>query len=111
MSALRQRSPFLASESLNVLSASSVYVPRWVELKGSDGKRFGSAIAFTIDTTHPQYGGHLDQDTVVDRLATASGGLGSASDHLVRTCEGLCANGIPLRAGVPCRLGAMHSGR
>ncbi len=27
------------------------------------------------------------------RLATASGGLGSSSDYLFRTCEGLRANG------------------
>ncbi|SAK81595.1 ChaC-like protein [Caballeronia ptereochthonis] len=70
------------------------YMPRWVDLKGIDGEFLGSAITFTIDTTVPQYAGDLDQDAVVHRLATASGGLGSSRDYLFRTCEGLRANGL-----------------
>jgi cation transport protein ChaC len=70
------------------------YVPRWVDLVDESGQRFGSAIAFTIDSTSSQYAGDLDEETAVQRLSTASGGLGSCSDYLLRTCEGLRANGI-----------------
>ncbi|WGY70646.1 gamma-glutamylcyclotransferase [Burkholderia cepacia] len=70
------------------------YVPRWVELKDMDGNPLGFAITFTIDTSAPQYAGNLDQMIVVHRLATASGGLGSSSDYLFRTCEGLRSNGL-----------------
>ncbi|WP_157687177.1 gamma-glutamylcyclotransferase [Burkholderia lata] len=70
------------------------YVPRWVDLKGISGEAIGSAIAFTIDTTVPQYAGHLEHDVVVRKLATASGTLGSARDYLFRTCEGLRASGL-----------------
>lgn len=70
------------------------YAPRWVELKNADGESFGNAIAFTIEANHPQYARDLDQTTVVHRLATASGGLGSCADYLFRTYEGLQANGI-----------------
>lgn len=74
--------------------ACGAYVPRWVEVKGSDGKAFGWAVAFTIDASHAHYAGDLDEGTVVRRLATASGGLGSAADYLFQTCESLHANGI-----------------
>lgn len=70
------------------------YVPRWVDLHDEDGRRFGAAIAFTIDETNPQYAGDLDTHTAVQRLANATGGLGSCSDYLFRTCDGLRANGI-----------------
>lgn len=70
------------------------YVPRWVEVKDSCGVAFGWAIAFTIDADHPQYAGKLEEATIVSRLATASGGLGSSADYLFRTCESLHANGI-----------------
>lgn len=70
------------------------YVPRWVEVKSPDGKSFGWAIAFTIDADDSQYAGDLDEDTVVHRLATASGGLGSSADYLFKTYDGLRAHGI-----------------
>ena len=72
----------------------SAYVPRWIELKSLNGEPFGWAIAFTIDADHPQYAGDLDEDIVVRRLATASGGLGSSADYLFSTDESLRANGI-----------------
>jgi cation transport protein ChaC len=74
--------------------ACGAYAPRWVELKDNDGAAFGWAIAFTIDAHHPHYAGDLDEATAVRRLATASGGLGSAADYLFRTCDSLHANGI-----------------
>jgi len=70
------------------------YVPHWIELKSIDGENLGWAITFIIDADAPQYAGDLDEDTVVHRLATASGGLGSSADYLFRTCDSLHANGI-----------------
>lgn len=70
------------------------YMPRWVEVKSLEGDLFGWAIAFTIDTDDPRYAGDLDEDTVVRRLATASGGLGSSADYLFRTHDSLYANDI-----------------
>lgn len=72
----------------------SGYAPQWVEVKSLTGDSFGWAIAFTIDAGNPQYAGDLDEDTVVHRLATASGGLGSAADYLFRTRDSLHTNGI-----------------
>ncbi len=71
------------------------YVPRWLNVLDAQGVRFGSAIAFTIDESRPQYAGNLAQEEVVKRLATASGTLGSAADYLFRTRDGLRTRGIP----------------
>ncbi len=71
------------------------YVPRWVDLLDEAGARFGCAIAFTVNTAIEQYAGDLTQQAVIDRLATASGELGTAADYLFRTCAGLHAVGIP----------------
>lgn len=70
------------------------YVPRWVEVKSLGGESFGWAIAFTIDADDLRYAGDLDENAVVHRLATASGGLGSSADYLFRTRDSLRANGI-----------------
>jgi glutathione-specific gamma-glutamylcyclotransferase len=74
---------------------SGAYVPRWLEVTGGDGARVGQAIAFTIDPATQQYAGKLAQEIVVQRLATASGELGSAADYLFQTCESLRDAGIP----------------
>lgn len=71
------------------------YVPRWVEALDPDGRPFGSAIAFTIDSAGAQYAGGLAREVVVERLATASGALGSAAEYLFQTRDGLRAHGIP----------------
>lgn len=73
---------------------SGSYVPRWVEVHDEDGRHFGSALAFTIDRSCEQYAGHLSEQEVVQRLATATGALGSAADYLFRTCAGLRACGL-----------------
>ena len=70
------------------------YVPEWVELNTPEGEPFGCAIAFVINANSSKYAGDLDEDTVVHRLATTSGGLGSAADYLFRTHDGLRASGI-----------------
>jgi len=73
------------------------YMPRWVDLLDRDGRRFGSAIAFTINPASDVYVGTLDTATIVERLATAVGSLGSSADYLYRTCEALREHGIPDR--------------
>jgi cation transport protein ChaC len=70
------------------------YVPRWIDVLDEQGVRFGSAIAFTIDTSAKQYAGHLTQEDVVQRLATAKGALGTAAEYLYRTVDGLQSHGI-----------------
>jgi glutathione-specific gamma-glutamylcyclotransferase len=70
------------------------YVPRWVQIADANGDPIGAAIAFTTDSTHPQYAGSLEDACIACRLATAAGSLGSAADYLRRTCEGLQAAGI-----------------
>ena len=71
------------------------YIPRWLDLEDDTGARFGSAIAFTVNTAMEQYAGDLSQQAVIDRLATAAGELGTSADYLFRTCAGLRAEGIP----------------
>jgi cation transport protein ChaC len=73
---------------------SGSYIPRWLDIHDAQGRRFGSAIAFTMDSACAQYAGHLCEDDVVQRLATAQGALGSAADYLFRTCESLRGCGI-----------------
>ena len=73
---------------------SGSYVPRWVPVLDAQGEAFGSALAFTMNTTCEQYAGHLNQEQVIERLATATGVLGSSADYLFRTCEGLLACGV-----------------
>ena len=90
------------------------YIPRWVDVHDEHGTRFGSAIAFTMDTCCEQYAGHLSEQEVIDRLATATGMLGSAADYLFRTCAGLRACGMVdaalerLAADVLARQGQRH---
>jgi cation transport protein ChaC len=71
------------------------YVPRWLDVLDPLGVRFGSAITFTINPTCEQYAGNLARDVIVQRLATATGPLGSAADYLFRTRDGLREQGIP----------------
>jgi glutathione-specific gamma-glutamylcyclotransferase len=71
------------------------YVPRWIDLLDEQGVRFGTAITFTINHDAEQYAGNLDKEAIIQRLATASGELGSAADYLYHTCAGLRAEGIP----------------
>ncbi len=73
----------------------SSYVPRWLDVLDCEGARFGGAIAFTIDTGCAQYAGDLPQAAVVQRLATASGTLGSAADYLFHTRDALRTLGLP----------------
>ncbi|HVJ56038.1 MAG TPA: gamma-glutamylcyclotransferase [Aliidongia sp.] len=73
----------------------AAYLPCWVDVLDREGRRFGSALAFTIDQAGRHYAGDLDPDTLVHRLATAAGSLGSSADYLFRTRDELRAYGIP----------------
>jgi len=69
------------------------YIPHWVPLRGRAGDIFGCGIAFTINRAGPQYA-DLPEAEVVRRLATAKGALGSASEYLFQTRDGLQILGI-----------------
>jgi len=69
------------------------YIPEWVPLRDRTGDTFGCGIAFTINQAGPQYA-DLPEEEVVRRLATAKGALGSASDYLFQTRDGLRGLGI-----------------
>lgn len=73
----------------------TAYVPRWVDLLDREGRRFGGAIAFTIDPASPHYAGNLAEEAVIGRLAKAAGNLGSSAEYLFQTRDGLRAHGIP----------------
>ena len=65
------------------------YIPRWVKL--NDGTE---AIAFVINRCHSGYAGNVSLETTVNSIATASGELGSSSDYLMQTVNGLMTVGI-----------------
>ncbi len=71
------------------------YVPRWLDVLSPQGERFGSAIGFTIDPNCAQYAGGLTEADMVQRLATATGTLGSAAEYLFHTRDALRTLGIP----------------
>ena len=71
------------------------YRPEWVDVRGDDGYRFGSAVTFVIDRQHHNYVGASTNEELVHRLATAVGSWGSSAEYLFCTADTLCALGIP----------------
>ncbi|ACC82095.1 gamma-glutamylcyclotransferase [Nostoc punctiforme] len=69
-----------------------VYVARWVKV--FDGTQEFKAIAFVANRQHPRYAHKLPLTTTVNSIATASGKLGSCADYLMKTVDGLIAEGI-----------------
>ena len=69
-----------------------VYVARWVKM--FDGTQEFKAIAFVANRQHPRYADHIPFTTTVDSIATASGKFGDCADYLIRTVDGLIAEGI-----------------
>ena len=65
------------------------YIPRWVRLV--DGTE---AIAFVVNRCHSGYADNVSLETTVNSIATASGELGSCSDYLMQTVNGLMTVGI-----------------
>ncbi len=70
------------------------YIPHWVPIACENGESLGAAIAFTINPTQDSYCGHLPEEEIVERLATARGRLGTGAEYLFRTREGLAAMGV-----------------
>jgi cation transport protein ChaC len=74
---------------------SGAYVPRWLDLLDGQGNRFGSAVTFTVNQASERYLPDLPPDTLVHRLATGCGRLGTCAEYLLRTRDQLRAHGIP----------------
>jgi cation transport protein ChaC len=70
------------------------YQPRWLELLDEAGRPFGHGLAFTMDREMSCYAGHLPQEVIIHRLATAKGSIGSSADYLFRTRDALQGVGI-----------------
>ena len=70
------------------------YIPHWVPIAGENGEDLGAAIAFTINPTQDSYCGDLPEAEIIERLATASGRLGTGAEYLFRTRDGLAAMGV-----------------
>jgi cation transport protein ChaC len=68
------------------------YIPRWVRV--FDGTQNLEAIAFVINRRHRAYAGNISLETTVNSIATARGALGSCSDYLMQTVNGLMSVGI-----------------
>lgn len=68
------------------------YIPRWVRV--FDGMQNLEAIAFVINRCHRAYAGNISLETTVNSIATARGELGSCSDYLMQTVNGLIGVGI-----------------
>ena len=87
-------------EELDILwrreMVASGYIPRWVAFDTVDDEPTLSshAIAFTINPDGPSYCPPMPEPDLVRRLATARGELGTASDYLFNTRDGLRSLGI-----------------
>jgi glutathione-specific gamma-glutamylcyclotransferase len=69
-----------------------VYRPRWVRLRGEGGLLHG--VAFVNNAEHPCHCGRIDDDTIIEYLATGHGLLGSCAEYLDNTTSALDARGI-----------------
>lgn len=88
------------------------YIPRWVPVASPSGDAAGWALAFIINPRGPSFVDGLDDDAVVERLATARGPFGSAAEYLFNTVAGLRAEGIadPYLDAIAARLRARQAG-
>ncbi|BAU12673.1 ChaC family protein [Leptolyngbya sp. NIES-3755] len=68
------------------------YIPRWVKV-WTAGTSI-DAITFTINSKHPMYDPDLLVEQVATTIATAEGMLGSCSDYLLQTIQGLAEHQI-----------------
>lgn len=71
------------------------YIPMRMELISDDGVVFGHWSAFTKNPESEKHVDGMSREVTVRRLATATGGLGSCTDYLFQTRNGLRAHGIP----------------
>lgn len=68
------------------------YIPRWVKVFAE--KTAIDAIVFTINPKHPMYDPNLSVTEVASTIATAEGMLGTCSDYLSHTIQGLAEHQI-----------------
>lgn len=68
------------------------YHSRWVTVHTHEGPV--RAVTFVVNRSHPRYAGRLDEPAVADRLASASGNLGSCADYLSSTLDALRQLGL-----------------
>ena len=68
------------------------YCPRWVKVDLGD--RDLSAIAFIVRRDHPSYAGRLPLDTVLKIMVSARGFLGTPTEYLHETIQGLLKHGV-----------------
>lgn len=67
------------------------YLARWVRVDTDTGPI--RAISFVADHADPGYAGRLPEATIAERLATATGRLGSCAEYLAHTLAVLRAHG------------------
>lgn len=70
------------------------YSPRWLHVRRLDGHGGLTALAFVVRRDAPNYCGRLDERELLDVLARACGRFGTSLDYLLRTVEGLRAEGL-----------------
>jgi cation transport protein ChaC len=69
------------------------YQARWVNARTASG-HVVRAITFVADRTTPRYTGSLSENDIAERLAKASGEIGSCASYLIQTTESLRALGV-----------------
>lgn len=70
----------------------AAYAPRWVDVRTGGG--VVRAIAFAMNRGHERYTGRLAETEIADRLARASGHVGSCAEYLLETVAHLEELGI-----------------
>jgi glutathione-specific gamma-glutamylcyclotransferase len=68
------------------------YLSRWVTAVTDDGPV--RAVTFVANRAHPRYAGRLSEPAVAERLASATGSLGSCATYLAETLGALQALGL-----------------
>jgi len=69
-----------------------VYNPHWVSLETDRGSL--TALAFVVDTAHPQYAAGLPLAVTAARIAAARGVFGDCRDYLFDTVKALRHHGL-----------------
>lgn len=70
------------------------YAPRWLHVRRLDGHGGLTALAFVVRRDAPNYCGRLGERETIAVLARACGRFGTSLDYLLRTVEGLRAEGL-----------------
>jgi cation transport protein ChaC len=70
------------------------YAPRWLHVRRLDDHGSLTALAFVVRRDAPNYCARLGEREVIEALAHARGRYGTSLDYLLRTVEGLRAEGL-----------------